>query len=172
MDTLPPEAVLALQRGKLIEAIKIVRERTGLDLKSAKEAVERYANQPPGQAGTTEWQEGEWGRGTPDAVMQGSGPPSVPAAALAALARGNKVEAVRLTRDATGLDLAGAKRLVESHQNPLVGEFGHLPQAGQGLPTHPMAEPGRVSGGGNKWLPIVVVVLIVALAWLYFGAKV
>ena len=165
MDKLPPEAVAALQRGSLIEAIKIVRDKTGLDLKSAKEAVERHANRPEGRQ---DWQEGDWGRGEPEptAGMQGNGPAAVPAAALAALARGNKVEAVRLTREATGLGLAASKQLVDNHENPAVGDFGHVSPR---LPTNPMAEPGRVAGGGNKWVPIVLVLLLVALAWIYFG---
>ncbi|MDH6165255.1 ribosomal protein L7/L12 [Variovorax boronicumulans] len=163
MDKLPPEAIAALQRGSLIEAIKIVRDKTGLDLKSAKEAVERHAN---GQGAPADWQEGDWGRGEPEgAGMQGNGPAAVPSAALMALAKGNKVEAVRLTREATGLGLAEAKRLVENHQNPAAGDFGHLPS---NMPTNPMAEPGRVPQGGFKWLPIVIVVLVVVLAWLYF----
>ena len=164
MDKLPPEAVAALQRGSLIEAIKIVRDKTGLDLKSAKEAVERYAN---GEGATADWQEGDWGRGEPEGSgMQGNGPAAVPSAALTALAKGNKVEAVRLTREATGLGLAEAKQLVENHQNPAAGDFGHLPS---GIPTNPMAEPGRVPQGGFKLLPIVVAVLVVVLAWLYFA---
>ncbi|MGJ7524480.1 hypothetical protein [Variovorax sp. GB1P17] len=165
MDTLPPEAVLALQRGQLIEAIKIVREKTGMDLKSSKEAVERYANRQQGQP---DWQEGDWGRAEPDVAMQDRGFASMPSTALAALAQGNKVEAVRLTRDATGLGLAAAKRLVENHENPAVGDFGHLPSD---MPRNPMAEPGRVQPGGYKWLPVAIVLLVVAMAWLYFGGK-
>ncbi|KIQ27873.1 ribosomal protein L7/L12 [Variovorax paradoxus] len=163
MDKLPPEAVAALQRGNLIEAIKIVRDQTGMDLKSSKEAVERYAN---GEGGGADWQEGDWGRGEPEgAGMQGNGPAAVPPAALAALAKGNKVEAIRLTREATGLGLAEAKRLVENHQNPAAGDFGHVSSS---IPTNPMAEPGRVPQGGFKWLPVVLVLLVAALAWLYF----
>lgn len=37
---LPPEALAALERGDKIAAIKIVRARTGLGLKEAKDAVE------------------------------------------------------------------------------------------------------------------------------------
>jgi len=168
MDKLPPEAVAALERGRLIEAIKIVRDRTGLDLKSAKEAVERHASR---QQGPADWQEGDWGRDEPETAtgMQGNGPAAVPSAALTALAQGNKIEAIRLTREATGLDLAAAKQLVDDHENPAVGAFGHLPSS---MPSHPMAEPGRVPNGGRTWLPIVVVLLVVALAWLYFGGKV
>jgi ribosomal protein L7/L12 len=41
----PPELVNALQRGNLIEAIKIYRAMTGLGLKEAKAAVEGMAPQ-------------------------------------------------------------------------------------------------------------------------------
>ncbi|WP_213953998.1 MULTISPECIES: ribosomal protein L7/L12 [unclassified Variovorax] len=55
---LPPEAIAAIDRGEWIEAIKLVREHTGLGLKEAKDAVERYRNgdrSPLGvAAGTTE----------------------------------------------------------------------------------------------------------------------
>lgn len=169
MTQLPPEAIAALERGNLIEAIKIVRERTGMDLKSSKEAVERYANSGAVATGApADWQEGDWGRGDAGGEtggMQGNGPAAVPAAALAALARGQKVEAVRLTREATGLGLAEAKQLVEAHQNPAAGDFGHLPSSPA---ANPMAEPGRVTGGGFKWLPVIVVLLIAAAAWSYF----
>jgi hypothetical protein len=39
----PPELVAALQRGRMIEAIKIYREQTGVGLKEAKAAVEEMA---------------------------------------------------------------------------------------------------------------------------------
>lgn len=170
MTQLPPEAIAALERGNLIEAIKIVRDRTGMDLKSSKEAVEHYAN--GGALATSaraDWQEGDWGRDEAVADtgsgMQGNCTAVVPAAALAALARGQKVEAVRLTREATGLGLAAAKQLVEAHQNPAAGDFGHRPSSAA---VNPMAEPGRVSGGGFKWLPVIVALLIAAAAWSYF----
>ena len=170
MTQLPPEAIAALERGNLIEAIKIVRERTGMDLKSSKEAVERYANSGAVAVGApADWQEGDWGRGEAAAEtgsgMQGNGPAAVPAAALAALARGQKVEAGRLTREATGLGLAEAKQLGEAHQDPAARGFGHLPSSPA---ANPMAEPGRVTGGGFKWLPVIVVLLIAAAAWSYF----
>lgn len=44
MTQLTLEAIAALERGNLIEAIKITRDHTGMDLKLSKEAVERYAN--------------------------------------------------------------------------------------------------------------------------------
>jgi hypothetical protein len=39
---LPPEAVSALERGEMIEAIKIVRQVTGLGLKESKDAVDAH----------------------------------------------------------------------------------------------------------------------------------
>lgn len=39
---LPPDAIAAIERGEFIDAIKRVREHTGLGLKEAKEAVDRY----------------------------------------------------------------------------------------------------------------------------------
>ena len=174
MTQLPPEAIAALEHGHLIEAIKIVRDRTGMDLKLSKEAVEHYANSGAlATSARADWQEGDWGRGGGDAVavaetgsgMPGNGAAAVPAAALAALARGQKVEAVRLTREATGLGLAAAKQLVEAHPNPAAGDFGHRPSSAA---MNPMAEPGRVSGGGSAWLPVIVVLLIAAAAWWYF----
>lgn len=42
MEAIPPEAVVALQEGRTIDAIKIVREREKLDLKTAKDRVDQY----------------------------------------------------------------------------------------------------------------------------------
>ncbi len=163
MEELPPDAVEALQSGRLIQAIKIVRDRTGMDLRSAKEAVERYAARM--EAGD---EESAGGRSAPDVAMQDRGFASMPSSALKALAQGNKIEAVRLTREATGLGLAASKRLVDSHDDPAVGGFGPMPTA---MPRRPMDEPGRVQGSGYKWLPVVIVVLAALMAWLYFGGE-
>lgn len=42
METLPAAAVDALQRGAVIEAIKLVRAERGLGLKESRDAVDRY----------------------------------------------------------------------------------------------------------------------------------
>ena len=44
---LPGAAISALQQGKMIEAIKIVRESTGMGLKEAKDFVDSYINSRP-----------------------------------------------------------------------------------------------------------------------------
>jgi len=45
--SLPPAALQALQQGRMIEAIKIVRTEHHLGLKQAKERVEQYMQQHP-----------------------------------------------------------------------------------------------------------------------------
>jgi hypothetical protein len=45
--TLPLDAVAALQRGRKIEAIKIVRAQSGVDLKEAKQRVEQFLQADP-----------------------------------------------------------------------------------------------------------------------------
>jgi len=48
----PPAAVAALGQGKKVEAIKIVRQEWGVDLKDAKDAVEAYIKTQPALAAT------------------------------------------------------------------------------------------------------------------------
>lgn len=47
MKELSNEAIVALRRGRLIEAIKLVRSTSGLGLKEAKDAVDSYINAHP-----------------------------------------------------------------------------------------------------------------------------
>lgn len=94
---LPPEVVAAIQSGHTIEAIKLLRERTGLGLTEAKQAVDHYV----------------LSQATPrEARAAGT---SLPPAAIQALQSGNKIEAIRLVREHSGLGLAEAKYLVDSH---------------------------------------------------------
>jgi ribosomal protein L7/L12 len=46
-ERLPDAAVVALERGNKIEAIKIVREVQRIDLKGAKDAVDKYVRSQP-----------------------------------------------------------------------------------------------------------------------------
>ncbi|MCC7055448.1 MAG: ribosomal protein L7/L12 [Gemmatimonadaceae bacterium] len=43
-EPLPADVIAAAQRGEKIEAIKILRERTGVGLAEAKDAVEAFAS--------------------------------------------------------------------------------------------------------------------------------
>jgi ribosomal protein L7/L12 len=92
-----------LQQGQKIEAIKIYRAATGVGLKEAKEVVEaiqrgemrlsEVASAPP--AATPDWQH----------------------QVRAALQQGNKIEAIKLYREATGVGLKEAKEAVEALQS-------------------------------------------------------
>lgn len=90
-------ALAALRQGNKIEAIKLIREATGCDLKTAKdlsEALERDPSYGPLPAGA----------GTSSAV-----PPD-----LVALARqGQKIQAIKALRERTGLGLREAKEAIE-----------------------------------------------------------
>ena len=46
-NQIPAAAILAMENGNKLEAIKLLREETGLDLKEAKELVEQYAKHNP-----------------------------------------------------------------------------------------------------------------------------
>lgn len=161
MSHLPDEAVAAIERGNLLEAVRHVHARTGLGLKASKEAVDRYrqGDRSPLANGVVTDAEGAFD----DAFASASGP--LPPAAMAALARGRKVEAVKLVRAATGLGLADAKRLVEAQ--------GAIPSPQtdgmDALRSDPMAEPGRVRVGplGRPllWIVMALVVLIVWSVW-------
>ena len=61
--SLPPEAIVALQQGNKIEAIKHTREHYGLGLKEAKDRVERYVSGQPALQQALEDASGR-GRGT------------------------------------------------------------------------------------------------------------
>jgi ribosomal protein L7/L12 len=97
-----PHTVVELARaGRLIDAIKLHREQTGLGLKEAKDAVEamRDGREPE--------------RAAPAAATHaGSGDTLTRVTAL--LAAGQKIEAIKLYREATGVDLKAAKDAVEA----------------------------------------------------------
>src|SRR5262245_17299284 len=86
---LPEDVRDALSRGDKIAAIRLLREQTGLGLAEAKAAVE--AGLTPSPPAT--WPESE----------------QLPPEVTAALITGNKIEAIKLLRQATGLGLKAAK---------------------------------------------------------------
>ena len=81
----------------------------------------------------------------------------VPPDVLAAIASGNKVQAVRLIREHTGLGLGPAKRLVD-----------HLARTHGG--TSPEMQPQFTEVGGSKGFAVIVVACL--LAWLLYQALV
>jgi len=100
----PPELLAQLRalcaEGNKIEAIKLLRAATHSSLGEAKEAVERIA---AGQAPA-------W---PAYAVPVGDVPPELESELRGLLATGNKIEAIKVLRAATGSSLADAKAMVE-----------------------------------------------------------
>lgn len=93
---LPEAAIAALRDGSVIEAIKIVREQTGLGLKEAKDAVDAHMAGSTAQHATSETA-------------------SIPLPAIGMLEAGNLIGAIKATRAGTGLGLKDAKLTVEQH---------------------------------------------------------
>lgn len=101
--TISEQAAAAANAGNLIEAIKQVREETGLGLKEAKDMVEAYLRNAhsPSQTGTS--------------------PAEMPIAAMLALKNGLLIEAIKHYREHNRCGLKDAKEAVERYldNNPL-----------------------------------------------------
>ncbi|MET0809166.1 MAG: 50S ribosomal protein L7/L12 [Pseudoxanthomonas sp.] len=107
LDGLPAEAMTALSRGQPIEAIKIVREMTGLGLKEAKDMVERYRNDA-----SPERDEAMRAKLEGFAGKHGF---KIPQAAMAAVERGDLKAAMNSSRQAGNTHLGS----VPTGSNPL-----------------------------------------------------
>ena len=96
--------------GREIDAARLIRAERGISLKAAQEEV-RSLNSDEVDLQQPDMQ-GEPGA---NAGHGDHRPPALPPAAMAALARDNKVDAIRYVRMAYGLGLKEAADLVESH---------------------------------------------------------
>jgi ribosomal protein L7/L12 len=140
---IPPDVLAAWDRGDKIEAIRLLRQQTGLGLKEAKEALESGAY-------------------TVDIGVRGTFQ-DLPSNAATEAAKGNLIEAIKLTREATGLGLKEAKELVESR-------MGASTQT-EAQPRSGRLSPGEVPRSGlSKPVALLIVIgLVLALAYVYFG---
>jgi len=98
INQLPADVLDALRRGDTIEAIKLLRQSTGLGLKEAKDVIDEHLQ---GHAVSID-----------SIAPQGMLPTSV----LDAVHRGNKIEAIKLLRAHSGLGLKEAKDAVDAVQ--------------------------------------------------------
>ncbi|KQU73634.1 MULTISPECIES: ribosomal protein L7/L12 [unclassified Rhizobacter] len=126
-DSLSVEVVDALRRGNKIEAIKLLRDATGLGLSEAKDAVERVES---GESPALQ-----------ERVRSSTMSPEIEAA----LQQGNKIEAIRLLRAQTGVGLKEAKEAVDAASD------GRQATAPGGSP----GEVKR-SGSSLKWFVAVI----------------
>jgi ribosomal protein L7/L12 len=98
---IPPQALAAARAGQLVEAIKIVREETGLSLADAKALVERELK----TGGHSE--AGRFAARPTASTM--------PVGAVAELQRGHLIGAIRAYRDSNGTGLKDAKEAIEKY---------------------------------------------------------
>lgn len=90
-----------IREGKKLEAIKLLRESTGIGLKEAHEEIERIMRGEPASA-----------RSESDAAM---GTEGLPAEVEDLVRRGRKIEAIKLLREQRDLGLREARDQVEAY---------------------------------------------------------
>ena len=108
-NTLPDDVLDALQQGHTIEAIKLLRTATGLGLKEAKDVIDAFQ------------------QGHSMTVPIARSMDQLPVSVLQAIQSGNKIEAIRLLREQTGLGLKEAKDAVETMPKRKAEGTGHFP---------------------------------------------
>ena len=152
-ESLPTEVLAALQRGQLIEAIKLLRQAKGLGLKESKALLDHHRN--PSAARNP--RSARAGSTTAAPAAQPSVPGALPPAAVAALQEGRKMEAIRVLVMESGMGLAEARRTVEAHG-------GSNPGLDSGL------APGEVPRTESKLWVWVVLLLVGYLLYRLLSA--
>lgn len=101
-----PRAAELLDSGEQIEAIKLIREETGLGLEEAKAAADAYLAAPSPEHGAAE----DEAFANPDrnAIAR------ISPRALEAIERGDTIEAIKVVREENRLGLKQAKEAVEA----------------------------------------------------------
>ena len=140
-----PDSVLdALREGNNIEAIKRLRESTGLGLAEAKGAIDHHLRgNSPAPRNSLQF----------ESLSPAASNSALPSAVTDALRRGNKIEAIKLLRAHTGLGLKEAKDAIDASEPGVMGKKGKLGR-------------GEVARSGNAlgW----TLVIVVAIAAAYF----
>jgi polar amino acid transport system substrate-binding protein len=136
---LPPAVIAALEKGKLIEAIKLLRA-SNIGLKDAKDLIENYTRGAPQSAAA------QSAASFPAIAIGGP----LPGTVVEALQQGNKIEAIKRLRQLTGVGLKEAKDAVDAYQHT---------HTASGL------SPGQVSdsGGGLWWIIAIVIAGLAAI---------
>ena len=136
---LPPHVLDAVRSGKTIDAIRLLRETTGMDLKSAKDLIDAHAR---GAAASVSYTQSPGGAKT------------VPASVVEALQQGRTVEAIKLLREHGGLGLKDAKAWIDAHSVP-----GGTGADRQGL------SPGEEPRAGNAAGWVVLMLVLAGVGW-------
>ncbi|MGH8082906.1 MAG: hypothetical protein ACREP7_20170 [Lysobacter sp.] len=165
---LPPQIAALLRADRKIEAIKrVLDSNPGMDLRTAKDAVEAFARKIP--AGSAVEQAVEAFFSSAPASKTG-----FPEAAKVALQHGQMIVAIKIVREAYGLDLRAAKNLVEAYaKNGEAALTGLNPSAGSNVARQhrsAIGDSGRTvapgdSNNGGVWLAALLVTAGVAAVW-------
>jgi ribosomal protein L7/L12 len=134
---------------RMIDAIKLYRTATGLGLKEAKDAIDRYA-----AGGPLEVPEASVPRA---AALDPSAPED--AEIMRLLEAGRKFEAVKVLRARSGLDLAAAKEAVDNLERDLERKRGtRSPRSGV---------VDRGGSGMRRWIAAALVFAAAVAAYLF-----
>jgi ribosomal protein L7/L12 len=156
MKPIPPEAMELADRGEFVEAIKVMRERTGLGLKDAKDTIDAYRRNP--QFFRSPETEDRYEPAEHAGRAEESVEINVPPAAVTALDRGRLIDAIKATREANpGLGLKDAKEAVEAF-------LENNPATQREFKSAASESFRRVAG---NWLFVFAVVGVVVIAYWY-----
>lgn len=141
--TMSGQAAAAANAGNLIEAIKQVREETGLGLKEAKDMVDAYLR--------------DCHSPSPTRVS----PAEMPVAAMLALKNGVLIEAIKHYRAHNRCDLKDAKEAVEHYldSNPLTKQQFQAAAKANGKPF-------------LKWLLLLIILGLIVIGYRYTGGEI
>ncbi|MGN6152985.1 MAG: ribosomal protein L7/L12 [Lysobacteraceae bacterium] len=162
--SLPQDVIDAIARGDRIGAIRRLREAARIDLKTAHDAVEAWADGRPLPPLP--------GLSIPSAALAQAAASVLPDDVLDALRGGNRIEAIRRLREATGLGLKDAKDLVEAHEAGAAGIAGPRLSSSSSLPSSSSAPmPTVVSGRSGVGTGTILALLVATAlaAWWWFG---
>jgi ribosomal protein L7/L12 len=134
---LPPDVVEALGRGQTVEAIKRLRKATGLGLAEAKATIDAHLRTASGAARSVD------PRAAAATAIDQAGL-VLPEVVLEALRRGDKLGAVRLLRERTGLGLKAARKRIEAASGSSLDS---------GAPPHEFAPAPAVEMPRNAAVP-------------------
>lgn len=133
---LPADVLDALRRNNTIEAIKLLCNSTGLGLKESKDLIDDYL------------------RGNQTPIVAATSAIALPISVEEALNRGNKIEAIRLLRELTGLGLKEAKDAVETaHRDPDT--------------MNEMLAPGEIPKTSNLVWPLAGLAVVVLIGYCF-----
>jgi ribosomal protein L7/L12 len=164
----PPAVAEALARGEIIKAIKLWRDHSGVDLRSAKQQVDAWLQAGASQA-VAEMLNRQAG-GPAATAVAATDPDGLPPAARRALAQGQMLQAIKLTREQyPEMGLREAKDLVERHRDRAGGlgpDHAHARAPDRSAP--PAGTSPTVASGdraGTWWWWAVILLVAAAVFW-------